>query len=248
MSQLSEKTFSPYRTLVHRLAQSSPSYQDLENFISNKEHVSQSATKFTSITVYPDASISPNPHFENFEGPSRLAHELQSTKLSNGTCRLFIVENVCAETIVLLGEYFDINPQFFVDHLNNEPWYRIVNVAKRIPALPSSQKLHDFLHLRYIETRTLSEIHHEFHRPHVEDLEKEAELRTGGGKDLETDSESRSFMWPDEMTTRIPRKAGKLNPRTRKGEVFDSLLCSRQAVTVWFNKTEIGVEGWTGKP
>lgn len=249
MSLQVQKNPSQYHTLVHCLGQSSPSYKDLENFISNKEHISKLRTKITTVAIYPNFSASPSLDFRDFEGPGELAHELQSIKQSDGICRLFIVEDICPETVVLFGEHFNIDPQFFVDHIKNEPWYRIVNVAKRIPPLPSSQKLHEFLHLRWIDTRTLSEFQPAFRSTHIEDIAKEIGSRTRGEKELGTESDARSFMWPDEMTTRIPRKAGKLNPRTRKaGETFDSLLCTRQAATVWFNEAEIGVEGWTGKP
>lgn len=248
MSQHLQKISSQYHALVHCLGRSSLSYKDLEKFINNNEHMAQPCTKITTVKIYPDVSASPSLHFQDFEGPGQLSHELQSIKQSDGICRLFIVENICPETVVLLGEHFSIDPQFFVDHIKSEPWYRIVNVAKRIPPLPSSQKLHDFLHLRWIETRTLSEFQPAFRTTHIEDVAEEMILRTGGGDELEVESDARSFMWPDKMTTRIPRKAGKLNPRTRTaGEVFQSLLCTRQAATVWFNKTEIGVEGWTGK-
>jgi hypothetical protein len=59
-------------------------------------------------------------------------------------------------------------------------------------------------------------------------------------------SDAKSFMKPDETTTRIPRKAGKLTPRVRKGREFEPLLCTRQVITVWFKKAEGGLKGWTG--
>jgi hypothetical protein len=153
------------------------------------------------------------------------------------------VENVCAQTISLLGEKFDIDPQFFADHLNNEPWYRIANVADRIPALPSTQKLQDFLQLRYIEPRQLSNYPDLFHGSQPFVVQKE-------NTDLEDHesvaSDAKSFMKPDEKTTRIPRKAGKLTPRIRKGGEFEPLLCTRQVITVWFKRREVRSKGWTG--
>jgi hypothetical protein len=94
--------------------------------------------------------ISPGIQFDQFEGTANLAKELEQPE-GKESCRLFIVENVCVQAINILGEKFDIDPQFFADHLNNERWYRIANVAERITALPSTQKSHDFLQLRYIE-------------------------------------------------------------------------------------------------
>jgi hypothetical protein len=59
-------------------------------------------------------------------------------------------------------------------------------------------------------------------------------------------SDAKSFMMPDERTTHIPRKAGKLNLRTRKGKTFEPLLCTKQAATVWFEERKSGAKGWTG--
>ena len=150
---------------------------------------------------------------------------------------------MCAQAINILGEKFDIDPQFFADHLNNEPWYRIANVAERIPALPSTQKSHDFLQLRYIEPRQVSNHPDLFHGNHPFVVHKEnADIPD----DESVASDAKSFMKPDETTTRIPRKAGKLTPRVRKGREFEPLLCTRQVITVWFKKAEGGLKGWTG--
>ena len=237
MEKSLEKTTSTYSTLVQRLAKTSPTYKALDDFLGITDHVTQSPAKFTVLKI---RSEDPNSHglqLDHFDGTARLAEELESTD-SEDACRLFMVENVCAQTISLLGERFDIDPQFFADHLNNEPWYRIAEVADRLPALPSAQKLHDFLQLRYVEPRQLSNFQYPFYAS--------SSLSTGKGVSTSISSDAMSFMYPDEVTTRIPRKAGKFNPRLRQGREFEPLLCTRQAITVWFKKKDTGLKGWTG--
>jgi hypothetical protein len=243
MTSSLEKVPSNYSTLLQRLAKSSSNYKALDEFLNTTDHASQSATKFTVVHIPLGLSTSPGIQFDPFEGVARLAQELDQPETKE-SCRLFLVENVCAETISLLGERFDIDPQFFADHLNNEPWYRIANVADRIPALPSTQKLHDFLQLRYIEPRQLSKFQYSFHGS--QDIFTQEEKKIDGADDDSVISDAKSFMNPDETTTRIARKAGKLNPRIRKGRVFEPLLCTRQVITVWFKKSDIGSKGWTG--
>jgi hypothetical protein len=116
-------------------------------------------------------------------------------------------------------------------------------VPDRIPALPSTQKYHDFLQLRYIEPRKISSYQDLFHgdQPFVIEAEN---AEVVGDETLVSDA--KSFMKPDETTTRIPRKAGKLTPRVRKGREFEPLLCTRQVITAWFEKNDDGSVGWTG--
>jgi hypothetical protein len=242
MADSLEKSASTYSTLVRRLTKTSSNYRGLEVFLNATDHVSQTPTKFTVVHIPSGLSTGPGMHFDEFDGPERLAQELDQQETAE-SCRLFIVENVCAQTISLLGERFDIDPQFFADHLNNEPWYRIASVADRIPALPSTQKLHDFLQMRYIEPRQLSNYQYSFHDdlPFVEQKEN-----VDAADDESVASDAKSFIEPDETTTRIPRKAGKLTPRVRKGREFGPLICTRQVITVWFKKREALSKGWTG--
>jgi hypothetical protein len=232
MSLPSFKSSDSYRSLVQRLALDSPGYQVLLNFLS-ENHFYQSPARFSLVQLNPPSSEDkPKVDIKDFEGTTQLIDELDATKSSKDNCCLLIVENVCSETISILGERFDIDPQFFADHLNNAPWYRIDDIPNRIPALPSSQKLHDFLQMRYIDTQTISTYRNTFPGP--------------VGRDILNTSGARSFMWPDENTTRIPRKAGKLIPRAREGKEFEPLLCTRQVLTAWFKNLEVELGGWTG--
>lgn len=245
-----QESSNAYCALIQRLAHALPGHQALQDFVNDKIQISQSPTKFSLVTItagsYP-GDLPPNVALRDFEGTDELAIELRSLPKPEGCCRLFIVENICGQTVALLGGRFDIDTQFFADHLNNASWYRIGNVADRIPALPSCQKLHDFLQLRYIEARTISNSSNPlFLSPSAGFMPPPEDVESGVFEQSNSWSDAKSFMMPDGTTTRIPRKAGKLIPRERKGETFEPVLCTRQVISVWFSKRETGISGWTG--
>jgi hypothetical protein len=140
-----------YLATVQQLAQSQPSLKPLYEFLNNTG--SQSPTQISIVTIGqgPPGDIFSTKHIEGCE---ELGKELQEnhTSISKNSC-LFIVENICPDTVILLGERFNIDPQAFADHVNHTSWFRINDVADSMPALPSSQKLDTFLQLRYIEMR-----------------------------------------------------------------------------------------------
>ncbi len=224
---MSTQPGQPYRSLVLRLAQACPTYRVLNEFLSVKTHACQRPAKTTIITINPesaDGNISARLEINDLDGSPALAQYLGSPR-SNQCCQLFLVENLCPETIALLGGHFDIDPQFFAEHVDNTSWYRITDVADHIPALPSTKKMHDFLQLRHIEARVFS------------DSPTFQSLFDGSG----------TTITPDRTTTRLPRKAGRIIPRSRKGLHFDPLICTRRVVTVWFQKRKSENEGWTGR-
>ena len=94
--------------------------------------------------------------FTEFANYESLAQYFKSISNGNIPCHLFIVENVCPCTIALLGGKFDIDPQFFADHLENFYWYKVdENISDRLPALPSSQRQEQFIHFRFVVARKL---------------------------------------------------------------------------------------------
>ena len=229
-----------YRALIHRLNKASPGYEGLHDFVNIKSDISQVAPKFTLLTINADelpVSSNPNIHFRDFHGTTKLAEELLHSQKQRGSCNIFLVENVCPQTIALLGGYFDINPQFFADHVKNGDWFKDHDLMDQIPALPSSQKWHDFLQVRFIQTLTVSK-----HSSSTFD----SKSMSGNNVDTEQDP-SRDYLVPDESVTRLPRKAGKLMPRARDDLNLELLLCTKQNITTWFGKRGAKDEGWNGK-
>lgn len=136
------------------------------------------------------------------------------TESSQPDCRLYIVESPCPEMIALLGGNLDVDPLFWVEHLDVLPWYRTDEDFYQDPRLilPSTRLRQSYLHLRTIQSR---------------DKQKSG-----------TDS-IRSYVYDDESTG-ILRKAGILRPIAAKQRKFATVVLTRQRFTSWFKKTSIG--------
>jgi hypothetical protein len=230
-----------YRALIHRLNKASPGYQGLHDFVNVKQDFCQVAPKFTVLTINSneveganDSSIS----FRDFQGTVKLADQLTQIQAQHGSCNILLVENVCPETIALLGGFFDINPQFFADHVKNGDWFKDSDLMDQLPALPSSQKWHDFLQVRFIQTLTVS-------KTPESTLHSASKYESGVDAELPQDS-SLDYLVPDENVTRLPRKAGKLIPLAPDNEDLDLLLCTKQNLTVWFGRRGSQGEDWNG--
>jgi hypothetical protein len=245
MAGILEQSARDYCRLISQLAPSWSGHEALHDFVNVKQHPSTCPAKITVATINSSGrstDVSPTIEFKDFEDIDDFAQSLASTPKDDSCCRLYVVENVCPRAIALLGGRFDIDTQFFADHVNNLSWYRIDNVSKRIPALPSSEKVHDFLQLRYLDFRPI-ESQNTFA---LSNRIKPGISRTLTDKLSDPASDAKSFTHPDNTTTRIVRKAAKLVPAKREGKAFNTLLCTRNVITAWFQKRSLARGGWAG--
>jgi CorA-like Mg2+ transporter protein len=147
--------------------------------------------------------------------------ELPSLADATPSSQLIIVENICPKTLATLGGTYDIDPQFFAEHINILSWYRMdEKVPERLPSLPSTKKREDFLVIKYVETREI-------------ELSDDASI-------------AESVLWPDPSETRIRQSAGKLEPVSKPGKTFPRMAFTRQTVSIWCQKKTSG-NGWVGK-
>jgi hypothetical protein len=233
MSESLEQSALSYISLVERRQNAGPGYEALYKFLNARNENYQRPAKICLVSIKTNTNserLQSEINFEELNGVPGLSEELISSSVRpRDSCRLFVVENACPRTIALLGGHFDIDPQFFVDHISNIPWYRIVDVRERVTALPSARKLQDFLRLSFIEVRSVS---------------CSKSQRVGGPVALD---DNKSFVLPDESGTRVLRTAGTMNPRDKEGRSFPSLIWTRQVIVVWFQKeTTPGSGVWTG--
>jgi len=250
MSNALYQSSRDYRALVRRLNNVSPGYHLLHEFVNIKLDTVQTPTRFTLLTINSestdeekDVEVTPR----EFEGTKTLTNELVNSQSQKESCNIFLVENICPATIALIGGFFDINPQFFADHVKNGDWFKDQDLMDHIPALPSSQKWHDFLQVRFIQTLAVA-------KPSPSTLELNRTPTTfemnkgikGSGGDT-AQHPSQDYLEPDETITRLPRKAGKMIPRARDDRNLELLLCTKQSITVWFGKKKLDDVGWNGK-
>jgi hypothetical protein len=146
---------------------------------------------------------------------------LPSLDDSSDGSKLVIIENICPQTLTLIGGYYDIDPQFFAQYTNILSWYQMFEaVPERLSSLPSTKKAEDFLMLRYVSTRQLTE-------------NPEASIR------------ARSVIWPDMGSTRLGNSAGRLKPISAPEQTFPPMAFTRQCFSVWCKKKTNG-NGWIG--
>ena len=155
-------------------------------------------------------------------GSHSLLQHLPALDNDTSSSQLIVVENICPDTLALLGGVYDIDPQFFAEHVQVLPWYRLdERVPDRLPSLPSTKKAEDFLSLRYVETRKIS------------------------ASDASS-IHAESVLWPDDLETRLRHSAGKLTPVSRDGQEFPLMAFTRQTISVWCRK-KTNCSGWIGK-
>ncbi|PMD32109.1 hypothetical protein L207DRAFT_378497, partial [Hyaloscypha variabilis F] len=153
-------------------------------------------------------------------GSYGLSKRLQSLTENSSSSQLIIVENICPETLALLGGFYDIDIQFFAEYISVVTWYQMYeDVPERLPALPSTRNSEDFLLLRYVSTRQLHE-----------------------GDDFGT-LEGSSILLPDMEKTRSGHSAGLLKPISAPKRKFPPMAFTRQCVNVWCKK-KINCQGW----
>jgi hypothetical protein len=166
-------------------------------------------------------SLSSKFSMTDLKNPHDLFERLPSLADDSSSSQLIIIENICSETLTLLGGYYDIDPQIFAQYTNVLSWYQMrEKVPERLTSLPSTRKAEDFLLLRYVSTRELYE-------------DDDASIR------------ARSVIWPDMKETRLGHSAGRLKPISGPEDCFPPMAFTRQCFSVWCKK-KINCDGWIG--
>lgn len=159
----------------------------------------------------------------HMKGACDLSERLPFLAENFSSSQLIIVENICPETLALLGGFYDIDIQFFAEHIGTSvvSWYKMYEIVpERLPALPSTRNAEDFLSLRYVSTRQLYE-------------KDNASIREG------------SIIWPDMEKTRVGSSAGRLKPISAPKKTFPPMAFTRLGFSVWCKK-KIDCQGWIG--
>lgn len=178
--------------------------------------------------------------------------------LDTSFCQLFLVENVCPETVSSLNEKLGVELDVFARHIENESWFRTNVVSRCVPDLPSVKRGQSYLQLRYVETmplhdercsdyrtpRNMTEVYDFVQYSHAEKAEKVIEA-----VDDLRDHVS-GWRLPKEGLTTVPRPAEYFEPKARprtsdlNGKRFCPILWVRCVITIWFKRTAEG--GWIG--
>lgn len=80
-------------------------------------------------------------------------------------CKLFVIQGITPDMVVILGAKYQIPPQFFGDHLVADTWYAEPTylgnsklsypywISENLPPLPSELKTHKYFQFRYLDAR-----------------------------------------------------------------------------------------------
>lgn len=237
-----------YKALIGSHEQSYLGYRALNEFVSGHQSRSRLAST-TSVTVVSigagdsdsQGSNSPRVDFRDLGGLEDLERELielDSFPGSSGHCRLFLVENIWPKAICLLGGYFNLDTQFFADHINTPSWFRIEDISNKTQHLPSSKTQHEHLQIRYSDPRPITNV-------------SPTNTKAFTPNNLEFGPPAYHDNGVHHLLPNFPvgvnRGAGLFTPRSRNGQQFKQILNIRQAATAWFRGMGAGVEGWTGR-
>jgi hypothetical protein len=147
---------------------------------------------------------------------------LKESLAENKESKLYIVENISPSITAVLGGTWNIDPQFFLDYLDDAPWWRINDVEQHLNALPSIRKT-QFNHIvsRFIASR-------EFYSPDASEL-------TGRIPDR---------LEAAELASGMKKICGGLNPLPRDGREFHPVGMIRRSVGVWFGPECSEIRSW----
>lgn len=165
----------------------------------------------------------------DLHGLQGLEEYLDQDADSQENSKLFVVENIGPSVATFLGATFAIDPQFFADHFENLPWYRLLDVKDHLPSLPSLHRASDYVRFRCFATRTFTST-----------TPIEAFV-----KDILPTRESMYIRRKGSLNQQSPR-LGLTGDLSDVAVSFEPVLFTRQFVSVWFSKYVKG-RGWRGQ-
>lgn len=203
---IQESPGEEYRNFIHIMARNFPCFTRLNDFF-QQPVVYNATASITMVEFFEQAN--PSVHIEVKET------DLERYLASGSSYQLCIIENVTPGVLALLGGYWKVDPQFFLDHLDSSEWYRLREIEDHLPALISVQEQSHHVHFRFIGPREVHPYDLSDAYPHIPDP-------------IEQDSSN----------TVVARIAGALNPLGRDGKSFAPVVMTRQTATAWFDSSD----------
>jgi len=208
-----------YRKFIDDLARKLPKFKPLDIFL--KLGTADQTARISSFSFSED-NLPSDPRTIDV---SSLENELKKQTAH----QLLIIEDVTPGVVAILGGYWSVDPQFFLDFLDSTtsdasldsqsvcdaltpiPWFRLANVRDHLPPLPSTAHNAKHVNLQFIGSREY----------HPEDPSKDP------------------IKLPDRLESRtkngITRVAGGCNPIPHEGKRFNPLAFIRQTAAAWFD-------------
>jgi len=177
----------------------------------------------------------------------------EELEVTNSKPRLFIVQDISPQTLVLFEDYWNVDPEFFLDYLDLStraptkgkrtvkptPWYRLGDIEDHLPPLSSTNADIEHIIIRYIGPRELSDPNGNLPQSPVPDrlksnLRNTYIERVGGGHNP-ISAESNTFFntllkWISGYPIQSQSEAPELHP----------IALIRHSAAAWFGKESDG--------
>jgi hypothetical protein len=202
-----------YSNWVRSLVADYPELKGLSLFLQRTEYSSSTIISF---------EFSENSAPTKYENLSR---DDLNRHLRSGATELYVIENLDPGVTELLGNVLEVDPQVFADHLDDSPWYRIGDIERHLPTLPSNQRNVSHLRLQFVAAIEM--------RPSDENTEI-----------VVTDRDS---IYSDLSKINVERIAGGLNPLPQEGMKFFPAILTRSHATAWFDSRFSKISGSKGE-
>ena len=196
----------------------------LDEFVALEIARVEPRVSFTTLTLEAkDNDVLPTFQTAEGTGPDEI-DEVLSTLYSDSTATkkrgvprkatFLIVENLCPETMVKLGQALRVPPQFWSEYIEDRPWFWKQQITPQWLDLPSTRATLNLIKTQWIMPRPFSWL-----------------LQDNGVFGPESFS-----LKSDNRTSRLERIAGVLIPRTGDKEPKAPVAFIREKCMVWMNR------------
>jgi hypothetical protein len=202
---------------VAKAAQKFPNLQRLNQFLNYQTQKEELEPKIKRLRfhedAYPDKCV------------DITQDELEDDILRNDGCQLYIIQSISPGIAALLGGAWDIDPQLFLDHLDDAPWWRLRDVGRHVVSLPASHLcVSDHIHFSFLSPR---DFHHE--NPNIEPVKVPMGLEHV------------------KLASGIRKIAGGLNPVPRGNERMNPVALVRCSAALWISPSSVSNKWTRGK-
>jgi hypothetical protein len=133
-----------YKDFVKLIAKRIPTFGPLNQFLNTPGEHHNLECKITSIrfkyrsTLHRECPINLKKKATDY---STKWNDLEQW-LGEDCHQILLIENLTPCVLNVLGEKWEVSPEFFLSHLENSDWYKEQNIAEHLPALRSVDQSH----------------------------------------------------------------------------------------------------------
>ncbi|KAI0550055.1 hypothetical protein F4679DRAFT_544678 [Xylaria curta] len=121
--------------------------------IRNNKAERQERAQRTNVSIIDSSSTGAPLNQNKVTKWGKLEMSLEMKSIENTTIRMILVEDLSRQVIEILGAKFDIDPNFFRDHIDDYSWYNIRDRWMVPPSLTVSVRRQKWIRVRFVRLR-----------------------------------------------------------------------------------------------